>query len=189
MFDRRRYGDHLRPTRPTIWQSVSRVIGPSQHSRALGRRVRKRRVTAQSQSPGRPEVKVAASLMELCYPDPIYRAGVGAFMASRRDGWMDIRMRTKEGREIDTSWANVRFSGGSQIMPFRRPRVSSRSTGNCAETNIKSCCGNGASVTDIPSKCQAHVAWTERPNRRHVISRRGVSASARFAIDGRTSLI
>lgn len=55
------------------------------------------------------------SLMERCYPDPNYRAEVGTFMESCRDGWMDIRMRTKEGRDIDTSWANIRLSGGTQI--------------------------------------------------------------------------
>jgi len=59
--------------------------------------------------------------MELCYPDPIYRAGVGAFMGSCRDGWMDIPMRTKEGRDIDTSWANLDFRVAPRSCPFDVP--------------------------------------------------------------------
>jgi PAS domain S-box-containing protein len=55
------------------------------------------------------------SLMEQCYPDPAHREQVAAFMASCRDGWMDIRMRTRDGRDIETSWANVRLSDDTQV--------------------------------------------------------------------------
>jgi PAS domain S-box-containing protein len=55
------------------------------------------------------------SLMEACYPDRDYRARVEKFMQSCRDGWMDIRMRTRDGRDVETSWANVRLSDRTQI--------------------------------------------------------------------------
>lgn len=56
-----------------------------------------------------------ASLMERCYPDPAYRAEVLRFMESCREGWMDIRMRARDGRDIETSWANIRLSNQTQI--------------------------------------------------------------------------
>ncbi len=55
------------------------------------------------------------SLMELCYPDPACRERVREFMQSCRDGWMDLRMRTRDGRDLETSWANVRLSSGTQV--------------------------------------------------------------------------
>jgi PAS domain S-box-containing protein len=55
------------------------------------------------------------SLMAECYPDPVYRVQVAEFMQSCRDGWMDIRMRTRSGSYIETSWANVRLSDQSQV--------------------------------------------------------------------------
>jgi PAS domain S-box-containing protein len=55
------------------------------------------------------------SLMEECYPDPAYRERVAEFMRSCRAGWMDIRMRTRDGRDLETSWANVRLSDGTQV--------------------------------------------------------------------------
>jgi PAS domain S-box-containing protein len=55
------------------------------------------------------------SLMEQCYPDPDYRRRVAEFMRSCRDGWMDIRMRTRDGRDVETSWANIRLSDDTQV--------------------------------------------------------------------------
>ncbi len=57
----------------------------------------------------------AVSLMEQCYPDPDERARAAEFMRSCRDGWMDIRLTTRDGRQIETSWANVRLSDATQI--------------------------------------------------------------------------
>jgi PAS domain S-box-containing protein len=57
----------------------------------------------------------SVSLMEECYPDPAYREQVREFMQSCRDGWMDIRMRTRSGRDLETSWANVRLADGTQV--------------------------------------------------------------------------
>ncbi len=55
-----------------------------------------------------------ASLMEECFPDPQYRQAVQSFM-NTCEGWMDIRLRTRDGRFIETSWANVRLSGERQV--------------------------------------------------------------------------
>jgi PAS domain S-box-containing protein len=55
------------------------------------------------------------SLMEACYPDPEYRRQVSEFMDSCRDGWMDIRMRTREDREIETMWANIQLSDRTRV--------------------------------------------------------------------------
>jgi PAS domain S-box-containing protein len=55
------------------------------------------------------------SLMEQCYPDPGYRETVRRFMRECRDGWMDIRMTTRSGREIETSWANIQLSYDVQV--------------------------------------------------------------------------
>jgi len=55
------------------------------------------------------------SLMEQCYPDPAYRKQVWEFMQSCTQGWMDIRMRRKDGRDLETFWANVRLSDGTHV--------------------------------------------------------------------------
>ncbi len=55
------------------------------------------------------------AIMGACYPDPEYRRRVEEFMESCADRWMDLRMRTRDGREIDTAWANVRLSAGTQV--------------------------------------------------------------------------
>src|SRR5262249_16635336 len=70
--------------------------------------------------------------MEECYPDPEYRARVAEFMRSCRDGWMDIRMRTRDGRDVETSWANIRLSDdtrvgiGIDITERKRPEAALR---------------------------------------------------------------
>jgi PAS domain S-box-containing protein len=61
------------------------------------------------------EEATGISLMEECYPDPAYRERVREFMQSCRDGWMDVRMRTRDGRDVETSWANVRLADGTQV--------------------------------------------------------------------------
>jgi PAS domain S-box-containing protein len=53
-----------------------------------------------------------ASLMEQCYPDPAERERIRSFLESRPPGWMDMRMRTRDGREIETSWAKVQLDDG-----------------------------------------------------------------------------
>jgi PAS domain-containing protein len=53
--------------------------------------------------------------MEECYPDPALRAGVQEFLESGRTGWLDVPMRTRDGSEIETSWANVRMSDDTRV--------------------------------------------------------------------------
>lgn len=55
------------------------------------------------------------SLMDECYPDKQYRELVSRFMESGDNGWMDIRMRTRSGASVETSWANVRLSDQTQV--------------------------------------------------------------------------
>ncbi|MBN1835201.1 MAG: PAS domain S-box protein, partial [Spirochaetales bacterium] len=54
-------------------------------------------------------------LMEVCYPDPAYRAEVLEYMQRAAPGFRDFKLRTRDGQDLETSWANVRLSDGSQI--------------------------------------------------------------------------
>ncbi|MBI5904694.1 MAG: PAS domain S-box protein, partial [Deltaproteobacteria bacterium] len=54
-------------------------------------------------------------LMAECYPDPAYRKEVRACMAAAEPGWNDFRVRARDGRIVETSWANVHLSDGSHI--------------------------------------------------------------------------
>src|SRR5690606_21875244 len=54
-------------------------------------------------------------LMEACYPHPAQREEARAFMASLDGGWRDIVMTTKDGRELQTSWANIRLSDDTHV--------------------------------------------------------------------------
>src|SRR4029077_13909454 len=51
-------------------------------------------------------------LHERCYPDPVERERIRDFMDSCGPGWLDIRMTTKDGREIETSWASAGLDQG-----------------------------------------------------------------------------
>lgn len=61
------------------------------------------------------EEATGISLMEHCYPDPLYREQISKFMQACDEQWMDIRMHTRDGRDIETTWANVKLSGGMQV--------------------------------------------------------------------------
>ncbi|HSB01169.1 MAG TPA: GAF domain-containing protein, partial [Anaerolineales bacterium] len=54
-------------------------------------------------------------LMAACYPDPAYRQEVRQFMESLPEGWKDILMTTRDGRVIQTTWANIRLSDDTQV--------------------------------------------------------------------------
>ncbi len=54
-------------------------------------------------------------LMKLAYPDPEYRKEAVEFMASLTPGFKDLIMRTKDGRDIDTTWTNVEIPDGRRI--------------------------------------------------------------------------
>lgn len=55
------------------------------------------------------------SLMKLAYPNPAYRKEVIEFMKSLKPGFKDIIMRTRDGRDVETSWANVSLPDGRQV--------------------------------------------------------------------------
>lgn len=55
------------------------------------------------------------SIMELAYPDPEYRAEIYDYVQSLNPGFKDILLRTKDGRCIETSWANVEIPDGRQV--------------------------------------------------------------------------
>ncbi|HEX5530554.1 MAG TPA: MASE1 domain-containing protein, partial [Methylomirabilota bacterium] len=54
-------------------------------------------------------------LMERCYPDPVYRARVRAYMDSLAEGWRDLVMTTRAGERIETSWSNVRLPDDTRV--------------------------------------------------------------------------
>ncbi len=47
------------------------------------------------------------NVMESIYPDPVYRQEVADFMQNLDPFWKEIRLVTKSGEIIDTSWTNV----------------------------------------------------------------------------------
>jgi PAS domain S-box-containing protein len=49
------------------------------------------------------------------YPQPEYRQYVLDFIAAATQNWSDFKTKVKDGRIIDTSWANIRLSDGSCI--------------------------------------------------------------------------
>ena len=53
--------------------------------------------------------------MAACYPDPEYRAEVRQHMDALAAGWRDIRMTTRDGRVVETSWSNVRLYDGTRV--------------------------------------------------------------------------
>jgi PAS domain S-box-containing protein len=54
-------------------------------------------------------------LMERCYPDPVYRERVRAYMESLADGWRDLVMTTRGGEQIETAWSNVRLPDDTRV--------------------------------------------------------------------------
>ena len=54
-------------------------------------------------------------LLAECYPDPESRQRVLDFMIAATGKWQDFQTRTKDGRQLDTSWANIRLSDGTSI--------------------------------------------------------------------------
>jgi PAS domain S-box-containing protein len=50
-----------------------------------------------------------------CYPDPKEHQRILDFMREASGEWQDFKTRTKDGRILDTSWANIRLSDGTAI--------------------------------------------------------------------------
>jgi PAS domain S-box-containing protein len=57
----------------------------------------------------------AMDIMEACYPDREYREKVWKHMMDATSEWHDFKVTTRDGSILDSSWANVRLSDGSQI--------------------------------------------------------------------------
>ncbi|MCK9263483.1 MAG: PAS domain-containing protein [Desulfomonilia bacterium] len=55
------------------------------------------------------------NLMAAMFPDPVYRKEVWEFMMKARPGWKDLELTTRTGKILQSSWANVFLSDGSQI--------------------------------------------------------------------------
>lgn len=49
------------------------------------------------------------------YPDPEYRHSVSEFIMKADGVWQNFRTRVRDGRTIDTRWANVKLSDGTNI--------------------------------------------------------------------------
>ena len=62
-----------------------------------------------------PEELENCDLLNECYPDSEYRQRVWDFMREPTGKWQDFKTRTRSGRVVDTSWANMRLSDGQSI--------------------------------------------------------------------------
>jgi diguanylate cyclase (GGDEF)-like protein/PAS domain S-box-containing protein len=54
-------------------------------------------------------------LLSECYPDPAERAAVRAFIQEASGKWQDMKTRNRQGKIIDTAWANIRLSNGNRF--------------------------------------------------------------------------
>ena len=54
-------------------------------------------------------------ILELLYPDPVYRETVKEYIRSTEPGFRDIVMTTSDGRSLETIWANVMLHDGTTI--------------------------------------------------------------------------
>lgn len=61
------------------------------------------------------EIDAYPDMVSLLYPDPADRQTVLNHIQAADRTWRDFRTLTKDGRVIDTSWANVRLSDGQTI--------------------------------------------------------------------------
>lgn len=53
-------------------------------------------------------------LFERCFPDPERLAEAERIIGERK-GWQDFTLRTRDGRELETTWSNVQLSDDRQI--------------------------------------------------------------------------
>ncbi len=56
-----------------------------------------------------------SDIMTLAYPNETYREEITNYMIHSHHGFRDIIMRTKDGRDIITSWANVLIADGRKV--------------------------------------------------------------------------
>lgn len=58
---------------------------------------------------------VKVDLLKECFPDVDTRKDVLQFMINKPPGWQDFKTRTRHGKDIYTSWANVQLSDQSSF--------------------------------------------------------------------------
>lgn len=58
---------------------------------------------------------LAGDPMEMFYPESDQRQAARRFMASLEAGWMDLMVTGKDGGVVESSWANIRLSDGTQV--------------------------------------------------------------------------
>ena len=54
-------------------------------------------------------------VVEAAFPDPAYRQTIRDFLESGSDRWMDARLRTREGRDVEVSLAGLRLSDDTLV--------------------------------------------------------------------------
>lgn len=54
-------------------------------------------------------------LLEELYPDPEYRHSASDFISRAEGVWQNFHLRVRDGRVIETRWANVKLSDGTNI--------------------------------------------------------------------------
>jgi PAS domain S-box-containing protein len=54
-------------------------------------------------------------IFTFCYPNPKYRQKVLDFMQKATGKWRDFKTRTRDGRLLDTCWANIQLRDGTRI--------------------------------------------------------------------------
>jgi len=92
--------DHI-PVMVVVFDTEGRVIYANpEWERVLGWQVRE---------------ALQLDLLAELYPDPDYRAGAQEFIQRADARWCDFKTRVRDGRVLDTSWANVRLSNGWHI--------------------------------------------------------------------------
>lgn len=55
------------------------------------------------------------SLLEKCYPDPVYRKSIEEYIRKAEAGWKEMVMSTESGKELYAIWSNIKLQEGSEI--------------------------------------------------------------------------
>ncbi len=61
------------------------------------------------------EIQQTKELLQEIYPDPKYRQQVLDFIQATSGEWADFKTKVRDGRTLDTTWANIGLSDGSRI--------------------------------------------------------------------------
>jgi PAS domain S-box-containing protein len=61
------------------------------------------------------EVKNHPDILTEFYPDALYREAARNYIITAGSGWLEFKMRVRDGHSIETLWANVRLSDGRSM--------------------------------------------------------------------------